>query len=82
MELYEEVLLDYLMHQKVQITFPDLKIEPEKIVEIRSYKALQRIKAIIEDDSLEDEECFRKIEEIVQVFEILGSGCENRHDFG
>ena len=37
---------------------------------------------VIEDDSLEDDECFMKIEEIVCAFENLGSGGGNRHDFG
>ena len=41
-----------------------------------------KIKAIIEDDSLEDKECFRKIEEIVCAFEEIGSNGGSRHDFG
>ncbi|MEE1055782.1 MAG: hypothetical protein UH239_00850 [Acutalibacteraceae bacterium] len=49
---------------------------------MESYKALQKIKTIIEDDSLEDKECFMKIEEIVCLFEALGSDGGNRHDFG
>ena len=36
----------------------------------------------LEDDSLEDSECFYRIEEIVCVFEGLGSDCGSRHDFG
>ena len=38
--------------------------------------------AVIQDDSLADSECFMKIEEIIAVFEILGSGGGLRHDFG
>lgn len=59
-----------------------MKIDGSKIVELESYKALQKIKTIIEDDSLEDKECFMKIEEIVCLFEALGSDGGNRHDFG
>lgn len=36
----------------------------------------------MKDDDLEDDECFIKIEEIVRLFEGLGSGGGNRHDFG
>ena len=43
--------------------------------------ALQ-IKAIIEDDRLNDSECFQKIEEIIRAFEEIGSGGGIRHDFG
>ena len=42
---------------------------------------LKQIKAIIEDDSLEDPECFQKIEEIVNTFEMFGSDGGSRHDF-
>ena len=52
------------------------------IVELECYKALQKIKAVIEDDNLEDESCFRKVEEIVCIFEEMGSSGGGRHDFG
>ncbi len=45
------------------------------------YVALERIKEIIEDSSLEDDECFMQIENIVVLFETLGSDCGVRHDF-
>ena len=40
-----------------------------------------KIKAVIEDDSLTDETCFAKIEEIVCILESVGSGGGSRHDF-
>lgn len=48
----------------------------------RCYKALEEIKAVLEDDAPDDKECFKKIEAIVHIYEELGSGCGNRHDFG
>jgi len=54
----------------------------EELLEKECYKALKKIKEIIEDDSLSDKECFMQIEEIVCVFERLGSGGGGRHDFG
>lgn len=82
MELYKEILARALMSGEIQITFSGQKPDISKMIEGKCYKALQKIKAIIEDDSLEDKECFMKIEEIVCVFEEIGSNCGSRHDFG
>ena len=82
MELYKEILAQILSQQNAEIIFPDLHLDAAKIVELECYKALQKIKVIIEDDSLEDEVCFQKIEDIVCVFEELGSSGGGRHDFG
>ena len=78
MELFKDILIRVIENN---LTETDLKYM-SYIVESESYKALKKIKTIIEDDSLEDEECFIKIEEIVRVFERIGSDCGNRHDFG
>lgn len=82
LDLYKEILVKVLENQEINISFSNLKVDAKEIVQLESYKALQKIKTIIEDDSLEDEECFIKIEEIVSIFESLGSGGGNRHDFG
>ncbi len=82
MELHKEILAQILSQQNAQIIFPNLHLDAEQIVEAECYKALQKIKSIIEDCSLDDESCFRKIEEIVCVFETLGSSGGGRHDFG
>lgn len=83
MELYEEILCHVLANEKVQVSFPELvNTDITKIVELECYKALAKIKAIIEDDALADSECFQQIEVIVCAFEELGSGGGSRHDFG
>ncbi len=82
MQLYVEILRNLLAGEETHVVFPNLKMNPKEIIEIESYKALQKIKEILEDDSLEDSECFMKIEEIVCVFEKIGSHAGNRHDFG
>ena len=81
MDLYKEILAHALTYGEVKITFPDQNCDLAKIVEGECYQALQKIKAIIQDDSLTDEECFLKIEEIVCVLESVGSGGGFRHDF-
>ena len=69
-----------MQREEVEIRFsqaPDL----EKMFESECYRALQQIKEILEDDRLNDRECFMKIEEIVALFDAYG-GCEGRHDWG
>lgn len=81
MELYKEILTNVLSRGDVQITFTNLSIDATKIVELECYKALQKIRAVLNDDTLEDSECFYKIEEIVCLFEEMGSSGGSRHDF-
>lgn len=81
MELFKEILTNLLSREKMQITFPDLKLSPEKIVELECYTALKRIKAVIEDDNLDDRDCFSRIERIIGEFEEIGSDGATRHDF-
>ena len=83
MELYQEILCHVFANEKIQVSFPELiNTDVAKIVELECYKALGKIKAILEDDALADSESFQQIEEIVCTFEELGSGGGNRHDFG
>ena len=82
MELYKEILAKVLATKEVKITFSDLQIDSKEIVEMQCYQALQKIKAVIQNDSLTDNECFMKIEEIISIFETLGCNGGTRHDFG
>lgn len=81
MDLYKEILAKVFEREKIHVIFPNLKISAAEIIDIESYRALQKIKAVIEDDSLSDEFCFLKIEEIVCAFEALGSDGGGRHDY-
>ncbi len=78
MQLFKDILIRVIENNLSETDFKYMSY----IAENESYKALQKIKAIIEDDSLEDDECFMRIEEIVKVFEDIGSDGGNRHDFG
>ena len=82
MELYKEILVNLLREEDVQVDFPNLKMNAKEMLNLSCYKALKAIKTILEDESLNDPECFQKIEEIICVFESLGSSCNGRHDFG
>jgi len=80
MELYEEILLHLLKSN------PELCMQTSDslvdLIELNCYQTLKKIKAIIEDDRLDDPECFYKIEQIVCLLEKIGSDGGNRHDFG
>jgi len=78
MELYKEIIAHVIQQQKVEVTFPDLQISAKEIVEMQCYQTLEKIQAIIHDDDLDDFAC---VEEIVRLFEKLGSDGGNRHDF-
>jgi len=82
MELYKEILIGILKNEEVSVSFPNLHLDAEKIINLSSYQALKAIKNILHDDSLADNECFSKIEEIICLFEALGSDGGTRHDFG
>ena len=77
-----ELLSHILAQGEVQITFPQQTEPFTQIVEGQCYQTLCKIKAIIEDDRLDDSECFQRIEEIIHAFEEIGSGGGIRHDFG
>lgn len=74
MELYQEMV------RGIKIELPDMNVE--KILELHCYQALAEIKNVLADPTLDDPECFYRIEEIVCIFERLGSTGGGRHDFG
>ncbi len=59
-DLYKQILIEALSNEKVQVTFPNLSIDAKEIVEGVCYQALKKIKTILDDPSLEDEDCFQK----------------------
>ena len=82
MDLFKEIFAHALTYGQIQFVFPGNEDDILKITENICYQTLQKIKAIIEDDSQEDNECFYKIEEIVRTFEDIGCTGMGRHDFG
>lgn len=82
MELYQQIFLKALDKMDRKLFVPGFTIDAEKIVQMECYKALQKIKEIIEDETLDDPECFIKIEEIISLLEEMGIPSGMRHDFG
>ena len=83
MELYHEILLQYLMNSPCEVRFPDIQMKNvTEVIEMQCYQTLEKIQNVITDDQLDDKECFERIEKIVQALENAGVNCGNRHDFG
>lgn len=82
MRLYQEILAHYLAQQDAQILFPNLSADASSIIESECMQIVKKIQAIIANDSLDDPECFIRVEEIVSVLETHGIDCGTRHDFG
>ena len=80
--MYKEILAHALTYGQIQIVFPNQDTDILKLTENICYQTLQRIKGIIEDDSLDDKECFAKIEQIISALENIGCVALGRHDFG
>lgn len=78
MDVYQELLLQLLKENKLPIP----QKEWDTAIDRRCYWALKKIKAVVQDDSLSDPECFYKIEEILTLFDELGIETGTRHDFG
>ena len=68
MELYKELIMHILSQGEIKIIFPDLNIDIANIVELEAYKVLNEIKEIIEDNTLDDPECFARIDAIIHAF--------------
>ncbi len=81
MELYTEIFAQALMNGDIQLTLRSPDCAFSEFIEKKCYQALQKIKVILDDDSLDDPECFMRIEEIVCALEELGCPT-SRHDFG
>ena len=80
MELWKELLISSLQNESCEFDFINDKILTE-ILESKCYKVLLRIKQVIEDEKLSDEDCFIKIDKIMGTLEEDKVFCD-RHDFG
>ncbi len=81
MELYAEILAQALTNGDIQVILRGLDCDVLQVVEKKCYLTLLKIKSIVDDDRLDDPECFMRIEEVVCALEELGC-YTTRHDFG
>ena len=79
MDMIHEIAANMISRGEVHLVLP-----PEVLAsaENRCMEILERIRGIITDDTLDDPECFHRIEQIVCELEQNGIYCGHRHDFG
>lgn len=83
-EFYASILSKALIDAKAGIVIGGTDLEKiiQTMTESTCCKALREIREILNDDALDDRECFARIERVVSLFEDLGPGAGSRHDFG
>ena len=69
MEIYENILRTFL------------ESNANAIIELESQKIISEILTVIRDESLDDSQCFKKIEQIICIFEKRNINTGFRHDF-
>lgn len=79
MDILRMMLVDRLSRGDVKIV-----LDRETVEQINwdCFSALSKIRALLADNSMDDPECFERIERIVCEMESLGLDCGGRHDFG
>ena len=65
MDLYKELLLKILEGERVEVTFPNLKINPEYIIQIECYTAVVAISAIVANNAMNDKEKIKEIKKTI-----------------
>ena len=79
MEILQRIIADMISRGEVKLTLPP---DTVRYLENCCFEVLGRIREILADDSLDDPECFQRIEKIVHELENIGIDCGPRHDFG
>lgn len=79
MDILRMMLVDRLSRGDVKIV-----LDRETVEQINwdCFSALSKIRALLADNSMDDPECFERIERIVCEMESLGLDCGGRHDYG
>lgn len=68
MEFALKVLAKMLIDQGAQVTISCKEEALEQLMQDRCCQALREIRDVLADDTLEDPECFRRIERIVEIY--------------
>lgn len=78
MTLYEEILWGCLRDIPVQVTFPNLTVNPSDLLEMKSFLAIERIRDILEQEELTDQECAMQIRYVIYTLEAEGISIKRR----
>lgn len=83
MNFYESIINSFSEKLRAAVTPGDEEKQSllGELMKDAACQALEKIRGVLDDDRLDDQECFSRIEEIVKIYEEIGSDAGTRHDF-
>lgn len=83
MDFYESLLYNVSEKLRAAVTPRDEEKQSllAELMDSAACRTLEEIRKVLDDDRLDDPTCFRRIEEIVRLYEKMGSNGGSRHDF-
>lgn len=83
MDFYESLLYNFSEKLRAAVTPSDEEKQSllAELMNSAACRALEDIRKVLDDDRLDDPNCFWRIEEIVKIYESIGSNGGSRHDF-
>lgn len=83
MDFYESMLHNFSEKLRAAVTPSDEEKQSllAELMQNRACQALEDIRKVLDNDRLDDQTCFYRIEEIVRIYEKTGSNGGSRHDF-
>lgn len=83
MNFYESMVNGFVENIRAVAGFQkeDFERWAAELMKDAACQALEKIRGVLDDDRLDDQECFSRIEEIVKIYEEIGSDAGTRHDF-
>ena len=83
MDFYESLLYNFSEKLRAAVTPSDEEKQSllAELMDSAACRTLEEIREVLYDERLDDQNCFQRIEEIVRLYEKLGSNGGSRHDF-
>lgn len=83
MDFYESMLHNFSEKLRAAVTPSDEEKQSllAELMQNRACQALEDIRKVLDNDRLDDQTCFYRIEEIVRIYEKTGSNGGSRHVF-
>lgn len=83
MDFYESMINSFSEKLRAAVTPSDEEKQSllGELMNSAACRALEKIRKVLNDDRLDDQTCFWKIEEIVKIYEEMGSDGGSRHNF-
>ena len=83
MDFYESLLYNFSEKLRAAVTPSDEEKQSllAELMDSADCRTLEEIREVLDDERLDEQNCFQRIEEIVILYEKLGSNGGSRHDF-